>query len=64
MKQFEQNAHATLGMLRRNSKLLITLFILMLGTGIPELRKPEDLEFLKKQLYLGMSDAQAMAALD
>jgi phosphatidylinositol-4,5-bisphosphate 3-kinase len=64
MRQFEQDAHAALDTLRKNSKLLITLFILMLGTGIPELRKPEDLEFLKKQLYLGMSDAQAMAALD
>lgn len=64
MKQLEQDAHAALDTLRGNSRLLITLFILMLGTGIPELRKVEDLEFLKKQLYLGMPDAQAMAALD
>jgi phosphatidylinositol-4,5-bisphosphate 3-kinase len=62
LKQFEQDTFRAIKDLRHNSKLLITLFLLMLGTGIPELRKPADIEFLKRKLYLEMSDAQAEAA--
>lgn len=63
LKQFEEDCWKALSILRNNSKLLIALFLLMLGTGIPELTKPEDVEFLKKKLYANATDEQARAEL-
>jgi hypothetical protein len=34
----------------------------MLGGGIPELEKREDVAYLKKKMYLGLSDVAASAA--
>jgi phosphatidylinositol-4,5-bisphosphate 3-kinase len=62
LKQFEQDCGTALTILRQQSKLLITLFLLMLGTGIPELRTPDDVMFLKEKLYFSMSDQEATAA--
>ena len=63
LARFEEDCWNALSILRNNSKLLISLFLLMLGTGIPELTKPQDVEFLKKKLYLGISDEQARIEL-
>jgi phosphatidylinositol-4,5-bisphosphate 3-kinase len=62
LKQFEQNTTTALGILRENANLLITLFLLMVGTGIPELKTPQDIEFLKQKLYLKATEQQANAA--
>jgi phosphatidylinositol-4,5-bisphosphate 3-kinase len=59
---FEEEAKLALSILRNNSKLLITLFLLMLQTGIPELREPEHILYIKKRLYLEMDDDHAAAA--
>lgn len=56
---FEEISAKALNVLRANAKLLITLFILMLGTGIPELRKPEDIQYLKDKLFLDKTDQEA-----
>jgi len=45
--------------LRQNADLLITLFTLMLSTGIPELQKVEDIFWLRDCLRLGLSEANA-----
>jgi phosphatidylinositol-4,5-bisphosphate 3-kinase len=63
-KQFEELAITALEILRKNSKLLITLFLLMLGTGIPELRVPEDILYIKKKLYMDMTSEQAAAEFE
>jgi phosphatidylinositol-4,5-bisphosphate 3-kinase len=47
--------------IRRQSDLLITLFMLMLSTGIPELQRPEDITWLKSVLMPGRSDDAAAA---
>ncbi|OHT02674.1 hypothetical protein TRFO_30172 [Tritrichomonas foetus] len=66
-KQFEKDAGNAFNILRHNSRLLITLFMLMLGTGIPELQKPKDIEYLKNMLFLDINDddesSQAFAKL-
>lgn len=38
--------------LRSNANLLITLFSLMTACGIPELTKPEDIEWLREKLMV------------
>jgi phosphatidylinositol-4,5-bisphosphate 3-kinase len=62
LRQFEIDTQTAMAVLRKNSRLLVTLFLLMLGTGIPELNKPQDVEYIRKKLYLGMTDVQANAA--
>jgi phosphatidylinositol-4,5-bisphosphate 3-kinase len=59
---FEEEAKVALRILRKNSKLLITLFLLMLGTGIPELKEQDNILYVKKRLYMEMDDDQAAAA--
>lgn len=58
---FEQDCTRAFNILRRNANLLITLLILMLGTGIPELKKPDDLLYIKNKLVLDMTEEQAAA---
>jgi phosphatidylinositol-4,5-bisphosphate 3-kinase len=62
LKQFEQDCGTALLILRKHQKLLIALFLLMLGTGIPELRTPEDVMFLKAKLYPELGDTDAVSA--
>lgn len=45
--------------LRRHSNLLITLFTMMLRTGIPELRTLDDISYLKTSLQVGISEEKA-----
>lgn len=45
--------------LRRHSNLLITLFTMMLRTGIPELRTLNDISYLKTTLQVGFSEQKA-----
>lgn len=45
--------------LRRHSNLLITLFTMMLRTGIPELRTLDDISYLKTSLQVGVSEEKA-----
>jgi phosphatidylinositol-4,5-bisphosphate 3-kinase len=63
LPNFEQNTRTALAILRENANLLITLFLLMVGTGIPELKTPQDIDWLKQHLYLKSTEAQANAAL-
>ncbi|KAH0785656.1 Phosphatidylinositol 3- and 4-kinase family protein [Histomonas meleagridis] len=56
---FEQDCGRALNILRKNSNLIITLFLLMIGTGIPELRKPKDIVYMKNMLMLDKTDEEA-----
>ena len=47
--------------LRENSNLLLTLFILMVNSGLPELTKLKDLEYIQNTLSLGQSNEKAVA---
>jgi hypothetical protein len=64
MRLFEEEAKRALGILRNNPKLRKTLFLLMLGTGIPELKEPENIMSINKRLCMEMTDEQAGHAFE
>eukprot|EP01102_Stenamoeba_stenopodia_P020703 TRINITY_DN8172_c0_g1_i5.p1 TRINITY_DN8172_c0_g1~~TRINITY_DN8172_c0_g1_i5.p1 ORF type:complete len:1732 (-),score=326.42 TRINITY_DN8172_c0_g1_i5:97-5292(-) len=45
--------------LRKHANLFITLFTMMLSTGIPQLKKPEDLHYLREAFCLQKTDEEA-----
>ena len=46
-------------MLRANTSLLISLFLLMVPAGMPELLEEQDIEYLQMKLELGLSNVEA-----
>lgn len=60
--EFVKYGSAAFNILRKNSHLLMTLFLLMLGTGIPELTSAKDVEWLRRCLYLDKSNEEASDA--
>jgi hypothetical protein len=38
--------------------------MLMLGTGIPELREPDNIFYIRKKLYMDMTSEQAAAEFE
>jgi phosphatidylinositol-4,5-bisphosphate 3-kinase len=57
--EFEEICTKAYNILRHNSSHLFTALDLMIGTGIPELQKPEDMEYMKNMLHLELSDEAA-----
>lgn len=57
--QFVQLACRAYNSLRRRSRVLLTLFEMMLGAGLPHLNAPGDLTYLQEVLAIGLSDAEA-----
>lgn len=51
-KDFVRLSQKAFNILRSNANLLITLFSLMTACGIPELTKPEDIEWLREKLMV------------
>ena len=45
--------------LRKNADKFINLMAMMLSTGIPELREPEDINYLRNTLCLDLGDEEA-----
>ncbi|KAK2959334.1 putative Phosphatidylinositol 3-kinase 1 [Blattamonas nauphoetae] len=45
--------------LRKHSALLINLFMMMLSTGIPELRQEDDIRYMQRMFNLNLSDEDA-----
>ena len=60
-KRFEQLNGKAFNLLRHNANLLISMMLLMLGMGIPELHKPEDITYMKDMLKLNLTDEEADA---
>ena len=52
--------HAFLA-LRRRSRFLMTLFMMMMNTGIPEVSCVKDIEYLKETLVPHLSESDAIA---
>ncbi|EAY19428.1 Phosphatidylinositol 3- and 4-kinase family protein [Trichomonas vaginalis G3] len=63
-KQFRKLCGDALNILRHNSKLLVTLLMLMLGTGIPELQKAEDIRYMTDMMFLDKTDSEAKIEFD
>jgi phosphatidylinositol-4,5-bisphosphate 3-kinase len=46
--------------LRRHGNFLISLFAMMLQTGIPELRSADDISYVREALHLGYTEEEAL----
>lgn len=57
--QFVQLSCRAYNSLRSRSRVLLTLFEMMLGAGLPNLNAPGDLAYMKEALAVGLSDAEA-----
>ena len=53
---------AAYNILRRNGDLLVTLFSLMIGCGIPELSTEREVDWLRNALRYGDTEEEAAAA--
>ena len=58
-EEFVDTACKAYLVLRRHSSTFINLFALMLSTGIPELKSPADIDYLREAFALGLDDAAA-----
>ncbi|XP_043925972.1 phosphatidylinositol 4,5-bisphosphate 3-kinase catalytic subunit beta isoform isoform X2 [Protopterus annectens] len=58
--RFRQYCEQAYLILRKNGNLFITLFALMLTSGLPELTSVKDIQYLKDSLALGRSDEEAL----
>jgi phosphatidylinositol kinase/protein kinase (PI-3 family) len=58
-QRFEKLCCNAYNILRKHAHLFISLFSLMLSTGIPVLRTHEDIDYLKNAFSLGKSEEEA-----
>jgi len=58
-KSFADLCCTAFGILRKYYRLLISLFVMMIGAGLPQLRSLADVEHLKTTLAVDLSDAEA-----
>ncbi|KAJ9443675.1 Phosphatidylinositol 3-kinase 2 [Diplonema papillatum] len=64
-KHFVSVACRSYNIVRRSAHIIITLFTLMLSTGIPELQTPHDIEYLQKVLMINEpEDSKAAKAYE
>lgn len=47
--------------LRSRGNLFITVFAMLISTGIPELNHPDDLEYLRQSLAMNSNEKEAIA---
>ncbi|EAY14583.1 Phosphatidylinositol 3- and 4-kinase family protein [Trichomonas vaginalis G3] len=57
-KEFEQTSIKAYNVMREKANLIMSLMLLMLGTGIPELQKPSDLQYMKDMLHLNVNERE------
>eukprot|EP00158_Paraphelidium_tribonemae_P000016 Partr_v1_DN10954_c0_g1_i1_m63471 putative Phosphatidylinositol4,5-bisphosphate 3-kinase catalytic subunit len=58
-RDFLEMGKAAFNVLRANGDLLITLFSLMVGCGIPELSTPDEIDWMRDALHYGLTDEEA-----
>ena len=58
--RFQELCIEAFRVLRRKGNLLMTLFAMMLSTGIPELQDPSDLDHIRKSLCLTQPEPEAL----
>jgi len=58
-KKFVTLCTQAYNLLRKNANLLVTLFSLMLSSGLPELQRESDIDWLREKLTLDATDEQA-----
>jgi phosphatidylinositol-4,5-bisphosphate 3-kinase len=58
-KQFVELSCKAFNVVRKNANVFINLFAMMLQTGIPELRKEDDINYLRDAFALELSEDEA-----
>lgn len=58
--RFQMLCEKAFMILRQRSKFLITLFMMMMNTGIPEVSCLSDIEYLKEMLVPDITDTEAL----
>mmetsp|Transcript_5059 Transcript_5059/g.11040 ORF Transcript_5059/g.11040 Transcript_5059/m.11040 type:complete len:1146 (-) Transcript_5059:375-3812(-) len=57
--EFEELCCKAYNILRRHAHVFINLFSLMLSTGMPELKKPSDIDYLRDAFSLSLNEQEA-----
>jgi phosphatidylinositol kinase/protein kinase (PI-3 family) len=58
-KKFVELSCRAFNILRKNASTFISLFAMMLSTGIPELKTYDDIQYLRRAFCLDLPDDQA-----
>uniref|UniRef100_T1ISF0 phosphatidylinositol 3-kinase n=1 Tax=Strigamia maritima TaxID=126957 RepID=T1ISF0_STRMM len=58
--RFQQYCEQAFQILRRKGSFILSLFAMMLSTGIPELTSVKDLDYLRETLVLDLSEQEAL----
>ena len=60
LPRFQRLCYEAYLALHDNAQLLISMFMMMLGTGIPELQTLEDVQYLRQTLQVDKSREEAL----
>ncbi|XP_030764148.1 phosphatidylinositol 4,5-bisphosphate 3-kinase catalytic subunit delta isoform-like isoform X2 [Sitophilus oryzae] len=60
-KEFQDNCEKAFMILRKHGNLILSLFAMMISTGLPELSSEKDLQYLRETLVLSKTDEEAKA---
>lgn len=58
-EKFQDHCTKAYNLIRKNGNHFINLFIMMIISGMPELETYEDIEYLKNQLSMDLTDLEA-----
>ncbi|XP_063531233.1 phosphatidylinositol 4,5-bisphosphate 3-kinase catalytic subunit delta isoform [Cydia strobilella] len=59
-KIFREHCETAFKILRRHGHLILSLFSMMISTGLPELKSEKDLQYLRDTLVLDLSEEKAL----
>ncbi|KAJ0180329.1 hypothetical protein K1T71_003733 [Dendrolimus kikuchii] len=59
-KIFKEHCETAFRILRKHGHLILSLFSMMISTGLPELSSEKDLQYLRETLVLDLSEEKAM----
>ncbi|XP_073944342.1 phosphatidylinositol 3-kinase 92E [Choristoneura fumiferana] len=59
-KIFREHCETAFKILRRHGHLILSLFSMMISTGLPELKSEKDLQYLRETLVLDLSEEKAL----
>ena len=62
--RFKRDCVEAFDCLRSRGNLFITVFAMLLSTGIPELNHPDDLEYLRQSLAMNSNREEAIKHFD
>ncbi|KAL4490435.1 hypothetical protein ABPG72_002645 [Tetrahymena utriculariae] len=58
-RKFEEYCTQAYNLVRKSGNFIINIFLLMLEAGMPELQSPQDIEYLRNQLSINLTEQEA-----